>query len=116
MARKPKRAGMPIDEMARRYQAGESCAAIAAVMGTNAHAVWSRLMRSDVEMRRRGRVHGEGRLELPDSEIARRYRAGESTATIARSLGVSVNTVRGRLIEAGIERRRRGAPATRAPS
>jgi hypothetical protein len=48
------------------------------------------------------------RLELPVAEIIERYRGGESTGAIGRSLGVSAQVIRERLIEAGVERRPRG--------
>ena len=48
------------------------------------------------------------RLDLPLGRIIERYRDGETTTAIGRSLGVSDEVVRRRLIKAAVERRRPG--------
>jgi hypothetical protein len=60
-------------------------------------------------MRRGGVPKGYGRADLPIAQIIDRYRAGESTYAIGRSLGVSAQVVRERLIEVGVQRRPAGA-------
>jgi hypothetical protein len=92
-------------DLVARYRAGEICAAIAAATGLSRTTVGGRLRRAGVEMRRGGKAPGYGRLDLPVAEIIERYRAGESTVGIGRSLGVSAQAIRERLIEAGIARR-----------
>jgi hypothetical protein len=52
MGRKPKDAGLSIDEMVERYRAGETCRAIAAAAGLSGSAVHDRLKRAGVELRR----------------------------------------------------------------
>jgi hypothetical protein len=96
------------DDLVRRYRDGESCDAIAAATGLTLSAVCWWLRRAGAEMG--SPIGGRGRrpLELPDAQIIERYRAGETALAIARSFGVSANTIRGRLIRAGIKRRGRG--------
>ena len=45
------------------------------------------------------------RVDVDVEEIIRRYQAGEGTPEIAKSLGISPNTVRRRLERAGVKRR-----------
>ncbi len=45
---------------------------------------------------------------LPESEIVRRYRSGETLMEIGRSLGVSHGVIRYCLVRAGVPRRHRG--------
>mgnify|MGYP001560571162 CR=1 FL=1 len=56
------------------------------------------LTRSDIDIARR------------DIDISRRYREGDTVATIARAVGVSSDTILKRLREAGIKIRPRGRP------
>lgn len=58
-------------------------------------------------------LRGRGRRALPDEEIRRRYRAGESFSGLAREFGVSPSTIRARIPAA--ERRQPG-PNAEAPS
>jgi hypothetical protein len=117
VGRKPRDVGLSIDEMVRRYPGGETCATIAAATGLAEATVHYRLKRAGVEFRPAHKAPGYGRLDLSDAEIAERYRAGESTYEIGRSLGVSANAIREHLIEAGVERRPKGThrrPESRA--
>jgi hypothetical protein len=103
-------------DLIARYRGGETLAVIAAATGLNRAAVHYRLKRAGVELRRGGKARGYGRLDLPVAAIIERYRAGESTCAIGRSLGVSAQAIRERLIEAGVERRPPGThrrPASR---
>ena len=95
-------------DLYNRYRAGETGTAIAAATGLSESTVYGRLRRAGVEMRQGGVPKGHGRADLPVAEIVGRYRAGESTRAIGRSLGVSDWTVRKRLIEAGVARRPAG--------
>jgi hypothetical protein len=81
---------------------------IAAAIGLSRTTVSERLKRAGVEMRRGGTPPVYGRLDLPVADIIERYGAGESTCAIGRSLGVSAQVIRERLIEAGVERRPKG--------
>jgi len=108
MGRKPKDAGLSIDEMVGCYRAGETCLAIAAAGGVSRSVVHNRLRRAGVELRWGGEARRYERLDLPLGRIIERYRAGETTTAIGRSLGVSDEVVRRRLIKAGVERRRSG--------
>jgi len=47
-------------------------------------------------------------LDLDVDELVGRYKAGESAASLARDAGVSVHTVRRRLLQAGVTLRERG--------
>ena len=106
MGRKPKDAGLSIDEMVGRYRTGEPCRAIAAAAGLSCSAVHDRLRRAGVELRWGAEARRYERLDLPLGQIIERYRAGETTTAIGRSLGVSDEVVRRRLIKAAVERRR----------
>jgi hypothetical protein len=72
-------------------------------------AVHRRLRRAGVELRWGGEARRYERLDLPVGPIIERYRAGETTSAIGRSLGVSNQVVRRRLMKAGVERRRPGS-------
>jgi DNA invertase Pin-like site-specific DNA recombinase len=98
-------------DLVRRYRAGATIHDIAAATGLSRSGVHYRLKRAGVEMRPPSKAKGYGRLDLPVREIVERYRAGESAEDIGRSLGIAGQTVRVRLAEAGIERRktRRGS-------
>ena len=108
MGRKRKEAGLSTDEMVYRYCAGETGRAIAAAAGLSRSAVHNRLRRAGVELRRGAEARRYERLDLPLGQIIERYRAGETTTAIGRSLGVSDEVVRRRLIEAAVGRRRPG--------
>jgi transposase len=51
------------------------------------------------------------RRQLPDEEIAQRYQRGASLKELAHQFDVAVGTIRQRLAEADVPRRRPGAPA-----
>ena len=59
-----------------------------------------------IALRPRGRP-SPGAGTTPIDQIVERYRNGESVATIASTMGVSPNTVRNRLIDAGEQLRPR---------
>jgi DNA-binding CsgD family transcriptional regulator len=110
--------GVTDADLVARYRAGESCAAIGEATGLSRTTVHGRLRRAGVELRRGAEARRHERLDLPVAGILERYRAGESAEAIGRSLGIAGQTVRRRLAEAGIERRRtrRGrAPRPREP-
>jgi hypothetical protein len=106
MARRTTTSDLSADELVRLYQFGVTIAMIAAMVGLNRESIRLRIKRAGITLRPRGARHGRPRLDLPVAEIVERYRAGESVATIGRSLEVSPYVIRMRLIEAGVERRR----------
>jgi DNA-binding CsgD family transcriptional regulator len=108
------RIDLPVAEIARRYRAGETLDMIAAMTGLNPSTVKYRLRRAGVALRRTGKAPGQGRLDLPVAEIIRRYRAGQSTHAIGRALGVSADTIHGRVVEAGVARRPPGTRGVKA--
>jgi DNA-binding transcriptional ArsR family regulator len=93
-------------EIVERYRAGQSCAAIAEATGMSPSTVHRRLEREGIERRWPGMAPGSRRRDLPIAIIVRRYREGETLNAIGGSFGVSGQSVRRRLIEAGVERRR----------
>jgi hypothetical protein len=101
-------------EPVARYAAGESLGVIAAATGLRPAAIHDRLRRAGVELRSVAEARRNARLDLPVAEIIERYRGGESAQAIGRSFGVSGQVIRERLIEAGVERRRRGTHRRRA--
>jgi hypothetical protein len=105
---------MSADEQARRYRGGETIDVIAAATGLHRTTVRKRLRRAGVEMRPAGPAPKYERLDLPDAAIVERYRSGETTTAIGRSLVVSAQVIRERLIEAGVERRRPGSRGVKA--
>jgi len=104
------------EDLVRRFQAGESCDAIAAATGLTLSAVCWRLGRAGAEIGPPRAGRGRRPIELPDTQIIERYRAGETAFAIARLFGVSANTIRGRLIRAGIEPRGRGTRGIGKPT
>ena len=50
------------------------------------------------------------RINLPETEMAARYKAGESTCELGRAYGVAHRTVRNHLVAAGVKMRPVGAP------
>ena len=96
-------------------RAGETCRAIAAAAGLSRSAVHDRLRRAGVELRWGAEARRYERLDRPLGRIIERYRAGETTTAIGRSLGVSDEVVRRRLIKAAVERRRGSAKGGQSP-
>ena len=81
---------------------------VAEAADLSATTVSNRLRCAGVELRWGAEGRKYERLDLPLGHIIKRYRAGETTTAIGRSLGVSDEVVRRRLIKAAVERRRPG--------
>jgi len=94
--------------LASSYRRLGSVPAVAQELGVAFETARRWLLAADVELQPKGRPsRSAGRLN-PDL-LAKRYKAGESIATIGAACGVSPATVRARLIAAGVELRpRRG--------
>jgi hypothetical protein len=104
---------LSIDEMVRRYPAGETLVMIAAAAGVSASTVRTRRRDAGVETRTWEDMPRRTHLELDDRAIIDCYRTGETTTAIAPSLGVSHQPIRERLIWAGVQRRPRGKRPSR---
>jgi len=91
-------------KIVRRYQAGESCRAIAESLSTSFRSVREGLIRLGIPRRPARRQPGTAH----DAEIVRRYQAGETLRAIAGRLSKSHETVRAVLIRLGIPPRPTG--------
>lgn len=92
--------------LASTYRRRGTVAAVADDLGVSFETARQWLLAAGVELRAPGRpCLDPGKVQV--DEIIKRYRQGESFATIAASLNVSPNTIRNRLIEAGIPLRSR---------
>jgi transposase-like protein len=95
-------------ELKQAYRQLGSVAAVAAKLGVAYETARQWLRSAGVELRPKGRP-SERAPELDVKMLVARYRKGESIAALAESVGVSPNTVRNRLLAAGVTpRRRRG--------
>lgn len=75
------------DEVARAYREHGSIGRAADALGITRTTAYKRLLESGIERNRRGRPRADV------AEIARRYLAGETAASIAASLGRPTNTI-----------------------
>jgi transposase-like protein len=93
-------------ELKQAYRRLGSVAAVAEELGVAYETARQWLRSAGVELRAKGRP-SEHAPELDVKKLAARYRRGESIATLAESVGVSPNTVRNRLLAAGVTPRPR---------
>jgi DNA-binding CsgD family transcriptional regulator len=108
--RKTRISRLSIDEMIRRYRAGETLAMLAAATGLRLTAIYRRLKGAGVKLRPPGRRPSTGGLGATDADLVARYRAGETCKLIAAATGLSESVVRRRLRRAGVEMRQGGVP------
>src|SRR5262245_6397912 len=95
-------------ELSRRYERVKSVPAVAEQLGVAYETARHWLLEAGIELRNRGRPSAAAE-RLDAEELTKRYKSGESIATIGAALGVSPTTVRKRLIDAGVSlRARRG--------
>lgn len=95
-------------ELNQTYRRLGSVAAVAGELGVAYETARQWLRSAGVELRAKGRP-SEHAPQLDVKKLAARYRKGESIAALAESEGVSPNTVRNRLLAAGVPPRpRRG--------
>lgn len=100
---------MPLDmnELIRRYVAGESCNALAKAFRTSSGTVSERLRQAGVDMRPEGGRRGERQVAVDSAAIVSRYLAGESEKALADALGTNRTVIRNRLLDADIQPRGR---------
>jgi hypothetical protein len=113
--RRRQRRRLDVEEIRRRYETGESLAAVGAAMGVSYTAVRSAMIKAGIPRRPGPRPAGEVRgplHRLDVDEIRRRSEAGEGVAAIARAIGASPGGVRRAMDREGIDRRSR-PPARR---
>jgi len=92
----PYRGRLDVEEVRRRYESGESLAAIGAAMGVSDTSVRHAMVRVGIPTRPGPRPAGERRgplHRLDVAEIVRRYQAGETIVGIARAIGASESGV-----------------------
>jgi transposase-like protein len=95
-------------ELKQVYRRLGSVTAVAAELGVAYETARQWLRSAGIELRPKGRP-SEHASDLDVKQLVARYRNGESVATLAESVGVSPNTVRNRLLVAGVTPRpRRG--------
>ena len=108
--RRTYRGRLDVEEVRRRYEAGESLAAIGAAMGASDTTVRHAMVRVGIPTRPGPRPAGERRgplQRLDVAEIRRRYQAGETIKGIARAIGASESGVGRAMDRIGIARRSR---------
>jgi hypothetical protein len=102
------RGRLDVDEVRRRYEAGESLAGIGEVLGVSGTTVRHAMIRAGIPRRPGPRPAGERRgplRHLDVDEIRRRWEAGETVVEIAQAIGASRGGVRLALDRVGIDRR-----------
>jgi hypothetical protein len=107
------RGRLDVDEVRRRYQAGESLAEIGAAMGASDTTVRHAMVRTGIPTRPGPRPAGERRgplHRLDVEEIRRRREGGETILGIARAIGASESGV-----SRAIKRSRIGRTVPSAP-
>jgi hypothetical protein len=108
--RRTYRGRLDLEEIRRRYEAGESIAAIGAVGGVSRTAVRDAMIRAGIPTRPGPRPAGERRgplRHLDVEEIRRRWETGETLVAIARAVGASRGGVRLAMERVGNDRRSR---------
>lgn len=93
-----RRVELPITELVRRYQGGESMYALAKRYRVSARTIRNRLVGAGVEIR----ADVKRRAPLPTDELAQRYQAGETIEQLADTYGVGASTISRRLKSAGV--------------
>lgn len=93
-----------VDDVVKRYKAGQSTPAIGRALGVSAHLVNDTLRRAGVPLR----SPYEGRRAVLDMDaITVAYAKGESARQIGKRFGISDNVIRHRLAERGVALRGR---------
>lgn len=100
-----RRIDLPMDEIIRRNEEGEALCHMAEEFGVCPHTLYSRFRERGV-----GVIRNIPRTKksLPVERIEKRYQDGEHLRQIANDYPVSHETIRKRLLAAGVELRSRG--------
>jgi transposase-like protein len=93
-------------EVAAAYRRLGSIPALAASYGVAFETARRWLIDAGIERQPKGRPSSNAQ-RLDNGELERRYRDGQSIASLGRRFGVSPATVRSRLLDAGVELRPR---------
>ena len=96
------RANVDFCDAVRRNHGGESLTSIASDLGVTPTTLHNRFVEAGIKVKRN---YVPPRKDVPVEEIVKRYKSGESIWQIADVYPVSHETIRKRLIEAGVELR-----------
>ena len=99
---------LPMDEIAARYCAGESCPDLGVVYGVHGGTICNRLRAAGVRIRTPRERESKLRIQLPEDGIVASYKSGQSIERIAAALGVGANTVWRALKRMGVKTHPRG--------
>lgn len=99
---------LPDDEIAARYEAGETCAAIAAAYDVAETTIAHHLRTRGITLRT------SRRIELPVRDLVLRYGLGWSIEDLAEQSGCAPQTIRRRLLDEGVTIRAAGHRSVRA--
>ena len=112
--RKMKTRPLPEAEIAAAYRAGATLQTLIRDYHTHLARIKGVLARAGVPLRPLG-AHARGpKVDLPDAEIAARYRAGEDTTHLAVHYGVAGRTIMLRLHAMGVQMRPKGIAGRKA--
>jgi hypothetical protein len=107
LVRKP----LNMDEIIRRYIAGDSCQVLAEAFGVHGDTIRARLAEAGVPRRKNTESPRRERVSIDSDAVVKRYLAGESEKALAAAFGVDRNAIRTRLRKAGVEPRNRSEAA-----
>ncbi len=98
---------LDINDLARRYLAGEAIEAIAKSVSLTGNGLRHRFVKAGIALEDRKTSAGLFRRKrrIDDQELVRRYQAGESELAISLAMGISRPAVRRRLLDSGIQPR-----------
>lgn len=96
------RADIDLCDVVERNHGGEPIASIADDLGVSATTLHNRFKEAGIKIKKN---YNPPRKDVPVEEIVKRYKGGESIWQIADDYPVSHETIRKRLIEAGVELR-----------
>jgi len=96
---------LPVDQIASDYQSGMSPKQLAKKYGVSEVVIRSRLKEAGV---RKITAKERNMMNAPMEQIISDYQSGMSLKKLGEKYGVSNNTIRKRLIEAGVQQERRG--------
>jgi very-short-patch-repair endonuclease len=107
-----KRTPFDLDHAVQLYRSGKTLQEVGAALGVTLTLVWKRFNEAGIDRRCGGGGPQPLRVTLDDSEIIRRYRAGESEKALSEAFRVDRSTIRTRLRRGGVEPRGRSEALT----